>query len=166
METIKVLENSEASNLMIWCNQQELSHEIFTGQLTCRKQKWWGFEAEFCFGRSHIYDRPPIESDPYLATLRDRIYPEANSILLYRYEIGGTIGEHLDKQCFDKWVTLINLVDAGGDLFGNKPTTRFRWNRENYELRHGELVMFDSRVLHSVPKLKDARYSLQFRKVK
>lgn len=165
MKTIEVFKKSETDILMNWCSQQQLETEIFTGRETCRTKKWWGFEAEFYFNRSHVETRQPIESDSYLTELRDRFYPKADSILLYRYEIGGTIGEHLDKQCFDKWVTLINLVDAPADLFGNRPTTKFKWNRENYELRHGEVVEFDSRILHSVPKLKSARYSLQFRKI-
>ena len=165
MKTIQVFENSEADTLLTWCRQQPLETEIFTGRETCRTKKWWGFEAEFYFNRSHVETRQAIESDSYLAGLRDRFHPNADSILLYRYEVGGTIGEHLDKQCFDKWVTLINLVDAGGDLFGNRPTTRFRWDKQNYELRHGEVVEFDSRILHSVPKLKSARYSLQFRNI-
>jgi alkylated DNA repair dioxygenase AlkB len=97
--------------------------------------------------------------------LRDRYQPNADSILLYRYEIGGEIGEHLDKQCFEPQVTLINLVDDAPNLFGERPTTRFRWGRQNYELQHGEVVNFDSRVLHSVPRLKSARYSLQFRRI-
>lgn len=165
MKTIEIFKKSEADTLLDWCRQQQLEKEIFTGRETCRTKKWWGFEAEFYFNRSHVESRQAIESDKYLANLRDRFHPSADSILLYRYEIGGTIGEHLDKQCFDKWVTLINLVDADTDLFDNRPTTKFRWNRENYELRHGEVVEFDSRVLHSVPKLKSARYSLQFRKI-
>jgi alkylated DNA repair dioxygenase AlkB len=165
MQTIEILSPVECDRLMTWCFQQELNHEIFTGQMTCRKQRWWGFEAEFYFNRSHIYERPPIESDAYLATLRDRFEPGADSILLYKYEINGSIGEHLDKQCFQPQVTLINLVDDSPNLFGERPTTRFRWGRENYELRHGEIVNFNSRVLHSVPKLKSARYSLQFRRI-
>lgn len=165
MQTIEILSPTECDRLMSWCTRQELNHEIFTGQLTCRKQRWWGFEAEFYFNRSHVYERPPIESDAYLSSLRDRYQPDANSILLYRYEVGGTIGEHLDKQCFEEMVTLINLVDDLPNLFGQRPTTRFRWNRQNYYLNHGEVINFNSRVLHSVPRLKAARYSLQFRRV-
>jgi len=97
--------------------------------------------------------------------LRDRYQPDANSVLLYRYEVGGTIGEHLDKQYFEEMVTLINLVDDLPNLFGQRPTTRFRWGRQNYELEHGQVISFNSRVLHSVPKLKSARYSLQFRRI-
>jgi alkylated DNA repair dioxygenase AlkB len=165
MKTIEILSSTDCDRLMTWCYQQELNHEIFTGQLTCRKQRWWGFEAEFYFNRSHIYERPAIESDAYLSSLRDRYQPDANSILLYRYEVGGTIGEHLDKQCFEEMVTLINLVDDLPNLFGQRPTTRFRWGRQNYELEHGQVISFNSRVLHSVPKLKSARYSLQFRRI-
>jgi alkylated DNA repair dioxygenase AlkB len=165
MQTIEILSASDCDRLMSWCFQQQLEIEIFTGRQTCRTKKWWGKEAEFYFNKSHVFDREPIESDAYLASLRDRYQPDADSILLYRYEIGGEIGEHLDKQCFQPQVTLINLVDDAPNLFGERPTTRFRWGRENYELRHGEIVNFNSRVLHSVPKLKSARYSLQFRRI-
>jgi alkylated DNA repair dioxygenase AlkB len=165
MQTIEILSASDCDRLMSWCYQQELSHEIFTGRQTCRTKKWWGKEAEFYFNKSHVFDREPIESDPELAALRDRFEPGADSILLYRYEINGEIGEHLDKQCFEESVTLINLVDDAPNLFGERPTTRFRWGRKNYELKHGEVISFNSRVLHSVPRLKSARYSLQFRRI-
>lgn len=150
---------------MSWCYQQTLEIEIFTGRQTCRTKKWWGKEAEFYFNKSHVFDRAPIESDSELAALRDRFCPIADSVLLYRYEIGGEIGEHLDKQCFEQDVTLINLIDDVPNLFGQRPTTRFRWGRQNYELEHGQVISFNSRVLHSVPKLKSARYSLQFRRI-
>jgi alkylated DNA repair dioxygenase AlkB len=165
MKSIAKLSDEECERLMQWCKNQTLEHEIFTGQLTCRMQKWWGYQAEYYFNRSHVFEREPIESDSYLAMLRNQFKPDADSILLYRYEVGGTIGEHLDKQCFEPSVTLINLVDDEANLFGDRPTTRFRWNRQNYELQHGEVVKFNSRVLHSVPKLKSARYSLQFRRI-
>lgn len=165
METITILNSTECDRLMKWCDSQELEKEIFTGRETCRRKKWWGYEAEFYFNKSHCFERERIESDSYLKELRDRFKPEANSILLYRYESGGEIGEHLDKQCFERWVTLINLVDSEPDLFGDREATKFRWNRQNYYLQHGEVVVFDSRVTHSIPKLKVARYSLQFRVV-
>lgn len=165
MQTIEILSPTECDRLMNWCRQQALEAEVFTGRQTCRTKKWWGKEAEFYFNKSHVFDRDPIESDGYLAELRDRFESGADSILLYRYEIGGEIGKHLDKQCFEPPVTLINLVDDTPNLFGQRPTTRFRWGRTNYELQHGEVVIFNSRVLHSVPKLKSARYSLQFRRI-
>jgi alkylated DNA repair dioxygenase AlkB len=128
-------------------------------------KKWWGCEAEFYFNKSYLFERQPIENDRFLEALRNRFNPNADSILLYRYEIGSFIGNHSDKKCFDKYVTLINLVDNEPDLFGNRPTTKFRWNRQNYELQHGAVIKFDSRVPHSVPPLKVARYSLQFREI-
>jgi alkylated DNA repair dioxygenase AlkB len=165
MQTIEILEPFYADYLMSWCNRQTLESEVFTGRPTCRTKKWWGKEAEFYFNKAHVFDRAPIESDPELAALRDRFCPIADSILLYRYEINGEIGEHLDKKCFEPEVTLINLIDAEANLFGDREPTRFRWNRQNYYLNHGEVISFNSRVLHSVPRLKAARYSLQFRRV-
>lgn len=165
MKTIEILAGSEADQILDWCKNQHLEEEIFSGKTTCRKKKWWGREAEFYFNQSRVYERDPIESDRLLANLRDRFKPEADSALLYYYEIKGSIGEHLDKQCFNQWVTLINLVDSDKDLFGNRPTTRFRWNRRNYELKHGEVIEFNSRILHSVPPLRTSRYSLQLRQI-
>jgi alkylated DNA repair dioxygenase AlkB len=165
MQTIEILSASDCDRLMSWCFQQHLENETFTGRQTCRTKKWWGKEAEFYFNKSYVFDREPIEADAYLASLRDRFELGADSVLLYRYEIGGEIGEHLDKQCFEPLVTLINLVDDVPNLFGERPTTRFRWGRKNYELKHGEVISFNSRVLHSVPRLKSARYSLQFRRI-
>lgn len=164
MQTITILSPEESAQLLTWCKSQTLTQEIFAGRQTCRLKKWWGYEAEFYFNKSHVEQREPINNDSYLESLRRRFSPDADSILLYRYDIGGEIGEHLDKQCFDKWVTLINLTDSA-DIFGNHETSKFRWNRQNYYLQHGEVVSFDSRVLHSVPKVKSIRYSLQFRKI-
>jgi alkylated DNA repair dioxygenase AlkB len=127
--------------------------------------KWWGFGAEFYFTNSKIWEEQPIESDLFLKEIRDRFLPEANSILLYRYEVGGEIGSHKDKLCFDKWVTLINLVDETPDLFGNRSATKFKWGVGHYYLNHGDVIRFDSRIEHAIPKLKAARYSLQFRKI-
>lgn len=165
MKTIEILSPTECDRLMSWCYQQELEAEIFTGRQTCRTKKWWGKEAEFYFNKSYVFNREPIEADVYLASLRDQFEPGADSVLLYRYEINGEIGEHLDKKCFEPEVTLINLIDAEVNLFGDREPTRFRWNRQNYYLNHGEVISFNSRVLHSVPRLKAARYSLQFRRV-
>jgi len=167
MKTIEILDPFKCELLMYWCDIQKpyLENEIFTDRQTCRTKRWWGKEAEFYFDRSHVFDRDPIESDHFLEEYRYQYAPTADSILLYRYEIGGEIGEHLDKKCFEPMVTLINLVDDSPNLFGQRPTTRFRWGRNNYELQHGEVVEFNSRVLHSVPKLRSARYSLQFRRI-
>jgi len=127
--------------------------------------KWWGKAAEFPPTSRKTWEDQPIESDIYLTSLRDRFRPEADSILLYRYEVGGEIGLHKDKLCFDKTVTLINLVDEAPDLFGNKSGTKFKWGVGTYHLKHGYVIRFDSRIEHAIPKLKAARYSLQFRKI-
>lgn len=165
MKTVTILNPQEADEMLNWCKSIKFEQETFGRKPTCRLKKWWGFEAEFYFNQTHTYEREPIESDRYLAGLRDRFLPECDSILLYYYKVGATIGEHLDKKCFDKWVRLINVVDGDRDLFGNRPTSKFKWNRKNYELHHGEVVEFDSQVIHSVPPVKAERYSLQFRKI-
>jgi len=163
MKTITILSAEESAQLLTWCKCQKLEQEIFTGRPTCRLKRWWGLEAEFYFTKSHVEKRSPIDEIDYLQSLKEKFNPEANSILLYKYNVGGEIGEHLDKQCFAPSVTLINIIESAPDIFGNYEPTKFRWNRQNYYLQHGEVVEFNSRVLHSIPKVKTIRYSLQFR---
>lgn len=165
METLTILTTEETDILLNWCKQQKLEKEQFNRRETCRLKKWWGVEVDFTFKTQRLIECEPITNDLYLADLHKRFCPNADSILLYYYESGGGIGEHNDKECFQAEVILINLVDDSPDLFGNRPATKFRWQRQNYYLQHGEVVKFDSRVLHSVPKLKSARYSLQFRQL-
>jgi len=165
MKTILILPPEESQILLEWCHNQVLTQEKFSGRDTCRKEKWFGIQAELYFSHTKLFPHIPIESDSFLDDYRKRFSPDSDSILLYRYEVGGEIGSHLDKKCFDKVVTLVNLIDSDPDLFGNRDPIRFKWNSADYYLRHGEVVQFDSRVEHSVPKLKSARYSLQFRKV-
>lgn len=163
MKTIEILSTDESEKVLSWCNNQLMEPEFYMGKKTCRKQKWWGYQAELY--KQRLFESNPIESDQFLKELRDRFEPESDSILLYKYEIGAEIGAHSDKECFDKWVTLINLIDDDHDLFGEKAKTKFKWGQKDYNLRDGEVIRFNSRVIHSVPKVKSVRYSLQFRRI-
>ena len=179
METIATLDKTQADQLLDWCSRQELGPEHYAGKLTARRQKWWGLEAEILgsSGRWLVHQRDAIQSDEYLASLKAKYRPDANSVLLYRYEIGAGIGEHSDKDCFEPMVVLVNLIDELPDLFGGRPPCRFRYGSKPgkagtfesvpryLDLQHGQIVQFNSRVLHGLPKLKTARYSLQFRRV-
>lgn len=165
MQTIDRLNQCHTKSLLNWCKSQKLVAETFRKVPTCRLKKWWGYEAEFYIDRSYVTPRQPIESDPYLQEIAQQFAPESNSILLYRYEVGGEIGKHLDKKCFEPEVTMINLIDDKPDIYGGFGTTKFIWNGEKFFLENGGVYRFNSRVWHSVPTLKVARYSLQFRRV-
>lgn len=84
-----------------------------------------------------------------------------NSMLLYKYEMGVDLKTHVDRNCFDSKVVLVNLsVDGflGGEV-------EFIYGSEVYFLSNGEVIEFDDRVRHGVKKVKNERWSLSFRKV-
>jgi len=85
-----------------------------------------------------------------------------NSLLLYKYEIGSDLKDHVDRKCFDKKVVIVNICDD--DLFGNG-IVKFRYNNEIEILKNGEVVEIDSSKKHGVCKVEKIRYSLSIRKV-
>jgi hypothetical protein len=163
MQKFHQIPANDTKIILDWCKTIKLEREIFGGKPTCRLKKWWGYEAEFWIDRSYIYEREAIAGN--LKRMANCLHPGCNSILLYRYEVGGEIGKHLDKKCFSSDVTMINLIDGPTDMYGEMGTTRFKWGDKMFFLSNGGIYKFNSRVFHSVPSLKIRRYSLQFRTV-
>jgi alkylated DNA repair dioxygenase AlkB len=156
----------KAIALLEWEMQQNLHQEHYNEKPTCRFQKWWGIGANlYAGGMNQLYRSNPIESEHTLVKLVEKYYPEANSILLYRYAVGASIAEHSDRPCWDRKVVLINLVDASPNLFGEKPFTRFKFDGQNHLLGDGDVIEFDAGTHHGVPAVKHTRYSLQLRRI-
>ncbi len=157
----------ETQDLLDWARERTLLPEHFNHQPTGRFEEWLGRRVELLnFGKSwRIYDASPIEKEPLIKELRDRFYPQANSVLLYYYPPAVGIGEHTDKPVFNKNVVIINLVDAQRDLFGDKPVIKFRFGKETKLLQDGDVVRFNALQLHGLPCVRVPRYSISFRLV-
>lgn len=132
---------------------------------TKRLEKWWGKGVKLLnFGKSwEIYETVSIESEPILEQLRQQFYPDSNSILLYFYTPGVGISSHTDKPVFNPEVVVINLIDAGTNWFGDKPSIKFKLNQETKVLKDGDVVRFNALMTHGLPPVKVPRYSLSFR---
>jgi alkylated DNA repair dioxygenase AlkB len=164
LEFLSSLSRSESDWLTGYFEGLGFAKEIFKSQTTCRDLLW--------FGRGiSDYDTPfpkPIvarEIHPFLATLGDRFYPEADSILVYRYRRGGSISEHRDKGC-ERTAVMINLFDCPRDLLGEKRFFQdFRWGGNTYSLADGDVIAFDSWVRHEAKPAPVPRYSITFRKL-
>lgn len=117
------------------------------------------------YGRAwRTYEAPePIEFHSVLAELRNKYYPEANSVLLYKYVPGIGISDHQDKPVFNRKVVLINLIDAQPDWFGEKPCCKFRFDGSTQLLADGDVIKFDALTRHGLPPVKHDRYSIQLR---
>lgn len=154
------------SRILDWVRSQTLTPELWNGRPTGRLEKWYGLQVQLLdYGHDwRIFEAmEPIEFDLILGELRDYYYPEANSVLIYKYAPGIGISDHKDKPVFSRKVVVVNLIDTQPDLLGEKPYCKFRFDGRNHLLGDGDVVAFDALTPHGLPPVKCDRYSIQFR---
>ena len=79
-----------------------------------------------------------------------------NSILVYKYNRGIELKDHIDRDIFDDKVIIINFCRS---LVGFKYNNKVSW------LKDGEIIKINNKVLHGIIKVNEERWSIQFRKV-
>ena len=79
-----------------------------------------------------------------------------NSILVYKYEKGVELKDHVDRKWLSRKVVIVNFC---------KSIVDFKYGNKIYKLRDGEIVEIDSSVTHGVREVESERWSLSFRKV-
>jgi hypothetical protein len=84
-----------------------------------------------------------------------------NSILLYKYESGCELKNHIDRDIFDSRVVVINI--SNDDLFGGN--VEFNYSGKVEILSNGEVIEFNNKISHGVRKVSSERWSLSIRKV-
>ncbi|MCE2699304.1 MAG: hypothetical protein PX483_16550 [Nostocales cyanobacterium LE14-WE4] len=84
-----------------------------------------------------------------------------NSILLYRYESGCELKDHVDRDIFDNKVIVINI--SNDDLFGGN--VEFNYDGRIEILSNGEVIEFNNKIKHGIKKVSSERWSLSVRKV-
>jgi hypothetical protein len=105
----------DISRILQWVRAQTLTPEMWKDKPIKRLDKWYCIQAPLLdYGRAwRTYEAPgKIEFHLFLGELRDKYYPEANNVLLYKYVPGVGISDHQDKPVFNRKVILINLIDA------------------------------------------------------
>ena len=84
-----------------------------------------------------------------------------NSILLYKYDPGCELKDHIDRDIFDNKVVVVNVsVD---NLFGG--SVEFNYDGKIEILSNGEIIEFNNKKIHGVRKVTSERWSLSIRKV-
>jgi hypothetical protein len=138
-------------------NEKYLVNEKWNGRenQSGRKCFWFGCGVELG-NKSKIFDGGWITGG-----LNQRINEiwgsdDWNSLLLYKYEIGCELKDHVDRKIFDEKVIVLNFC---------KERVDFRYDDEVFGLGDGEIIEIDGSVKHGVKKVKDVRYSLSIRKV-
>ena len=80
-----------------------------------------------------------------------------NSILVYKYEKGVELKDHIDRDIFNNKVVIINFCK---DLMSG-----FRYDGNIYWLRNGEVIEINNKKRHGVCKVNEERWSVSIRKV-
>jgi hypothetical protein len=125
-----------------------------------RKSLWFGIGVELGF-KSRVFEGYKIDSG--LKNKCDELWggKDWNSLLLYKYEVGSELKNHIDRDIFDNKVVVINISED--DLFGGN--VEFYYDGSLFILSNGEVVEFDCKKYHGVKKVKNERWSLSIRKV-
>ena len=84
-----------------------------------------------------------------------------NSVLIYRYQRGVELKQHVDRDCFDPRVVLINV--SQDDLLGG--TVKFCYGENIETFSNGEVLEFNNRIKHGVKPVETERWSISIRKV-
>ena len=84
-----------------------------------------------------------------------------NSILLYKYDPGCELKDHVDRDIFNDRVVVINVCE--NDLLGG--SVNFFYDGKIESLKDGEIIEFNNKKIHGVRKVTSERWSLSIRKI-
>jgi hypothetical protein len=137
-------------------NERWNSKEVNCG----RKSLWFGVGVDLGF-KSKVFEG--FEIDRALRKRCDELWcgSDWNSLLLYKYEVGSELKNHVDRDIFDNKVVVVNISEDS--LFGGEIEFYYDGNIEL--LSNGEVIEFDCKKYHGVKKIKAERWSLSIRKV-
>jgi hypothetical protein len=125
-----------------------------------RKCLWFGLGVELGFNCS-VFKGEEISNGLRLKCNELWGGEDWNSVLLYKYKSGCELKDHIDRNCFDNKVVVVNIsVD---DLFGGN--VEFNYDGKIEKLSNGEVIEFNNKVIHGVRKVGSERWSLSIRKV-
>jgi hypothetical protein len=142
--------------------ENKLNNEKWNGKEnnSGRKCLWFGLGVELGFNCS-VFKGEEINDG--LRKKCNELWDgeDWNSILLYKYNKGIELKDHIDREIFDNKVVVVNIsVDSlfGGDV-------EFFYGGKIEKLSNGEIVEFNNKVIHGVRKVSNERWSLSIRKV-
>ncbi|MEH2439433.1 hypothetical protein [Nostoc sp.] len=143
------------------CDLQSL-HDLCNHQFGMKSMP----SSKIAFDRTHKWFRsevilvhPPVINkghwDETVNRLGDRILPGWDCALLCHYRPGVGMKRHRDHPVFEPPVALVNIGRA-----------TFRIGKDEYYLEDGQVIQFDSSILHELLPVVSDRWSLSFRRIK
>jgi hypothetical protein len=147
-------EIEDLNGLKTWCRQQVPSMPLSISSYTvgARREKW--FERGWKLSMPvEVFDAP---SDDRLYQLGQRLYPGNHACLFLYYPCGAYIRAHRDHTASAAWVVQINIGCA----------VVLTLCEEQHSIADGEIVGFNSKVLHSVSAATAERWVISWRQIK
>lgn len=135
-----------------WCEYQSNMKSMPSSKIAFgRTHKWFGNEV--------ILVHPAVIKkghwDETVNLLGDRILPGWDCALLCHYRPGVGMKPHYDHPVFEPLVGLVNIGHA-----------TFRIGNQEHQLEDGQVIKFDSSILHELLPVVSDRWSLSFRRIK
>lgn len=141
--------------LRTWCQKQTpaLNNSVSNYVVGQRKEKW--FDKGWTLSKNvEIFT---AEHDERFYQLGQRLYPDNNhACLFFYYPPGAHIKPHRDHMVSEAWVVQVNLGCLAFLTVGD----------ERYSIADGEVIGFNSKLLHSVSPATAERWVISWRKIK
>ena len=142
----------------------DFSNVVKSSYAPDRVEKWYGYCSNLQSIKNGKSELEWKEDFPdWLAQLRDKYYPGANSSLLcagIKPDTDTSIDWHRDHGHFENEVVMINF---GKSIFYLQT---YDEGTKTVNLKSGDVVKFDSKLLHKSSQTSQKRYIITFRKAK
>jgi hypothetical protein len=142
--------------------ENKLNNEKWNGKEnnSGRRCLWFGLGVELGFNCS-VFQGEEINNGLRIKCNELWGGEDWNSILLYKYDKGVELKNHVDRDIFNDRVVMINICE--NDLFGG--SVNFFYDGKIEILKDGEIIEFNNKKIHGVRKVTSERWSLSIRKV-
>lgn len=142
--------------------ENKLNNEKWNGKEnnSGRRCLWFGLGVELGFNCS-VFKGEEINNGLRIKCNELWGGEDWNSILLYKYDKGVELKDHVDRDIFNDRVVVINVCE--NDLFGG--SVNFFYDGKIEILKDGEIIEFNNKKIHGVRKVRSERWSLSIRKI-
>ena len=142
--------------------ENKLNNEKWNGKEnnSGRRCLWFGLGVELGFNCS-VFKGEEINNGLRIKCNELWGGEDWNSILLYKYDKGVELKDHVDRDIFNDRVGVINVCE--NDLFGG--SVNFFYDGKIEILKDGEIIEFNNKKIHGVRKVRSERWSLSIRKI-
>ena len=153
-EILDSIKGISLEHLKTWCQEQK--HTMVRSSSSYvrgnRAEKW--FDKQWYFSQNvRVVDAP---HDEYVSRLQEKYYPDSHACLMLCYQKGARILDRRDHTASKAKVIQINV---GCDVI-------LTVDNQPYRIKDGDILSFNSKLLHSVSPAVLERFVLSWREIK